>query len=194
MPGRTAAPLRRHLPGRLALLAWISILSGCNTSTNNHTTIVNGLDCGLVHNDLIGNWQVTISAGTPTLRNCTGSGSSGGSVTSSGSPMTYTNVTVLADTTASVPLGGVGYQVIGAGLNRTDELIANVEADSCLAQFQVWENADKTYIQCIGTLDRTTRAIAAAGCDSAEFDSNNDGTIDTFCELSATLSGSVQIL
>ncbi len=193
MPRGAAAPLRPHLPGILALLAWIAIMPGCNNSTNNHTTIVNGLDCGLVYNDLIKNWQVTISAGTPTLTNCTGSGSSGGTVTASGSPITYSNVTVLAETTASVPLGGVGYQVIGAGANRADELIANVEADSCLAQFQVWENADKTYIQCIGTLDRTTRTIAA-GCDSAEFDSNNDGTIDTFCELSATLSGSVQIL
>lgn len=180
-------------PVPVALLC-LALLPGCNDS-GNRTTIVNnnGLDCGLVHNDLGGSWHVTISVGTRTLVNCTGTGASGATVTSSGSPMTYSDVSVVAETTASLPLGGVGYQVVGSGPDRTDELIANVEAASCLAQFQIWENADRTYIQCIGTLDLATHTISGS-CDSAESDSDGNGTIDTFCDLSATFSGSVQIL
>ncbi len=189
---KPAAPRGLIAAMSVALLG-LALGPGCNDS-GTRTNIINnnGLDCGLVHNDLIGSWQVTISVGTRTLVNCTGTGASGATVTSSGSQATYSNVTVVADTTASLPLGGVGFQVVGAGLNRADELIANVEAASCLAQFQVWENADKTYIQCIGTFDRVARTIAGS-CDSAESDSDGNGTIDTFCDLSATFTGSVLI-
>lgn len=184
--------------GRAALLALacsLGLLCACNDQ-GNRTNIINnnGLDCGLVRDDLIGTWKVTIAAGTVGLINCTGPGSPG-SVTSSGLPLTYNNVTVTANTTASAIETGVGYQVVGAGTTRTDELIANVEADSCLAQFQVWISGDKTYIQCIGGLNRTTRAISGF-CDSAEFPSSGVATdpIDTFCSLNANPSGSVQIL
>lgn len=189
---RGAGPRGLVVGAPLALLCLV-LLPGCNDSGTHTTNITNsGLDCGLVHNDLIGSWHVTISAGTRTLLNCTGTGASGATVTSSGSTMTYSNVTVVAQTTASLPLGGVGYQVVGSGVNRPDELISNVEAASCLAQFQVWENADKTYVQCIGTFDIPARSIVGS-CDSAESDSDGNGTIDTFCDLSATFNGDVQI-
>jgi len=181
---------RQALAAALALSA--AALAACNDSGRTTNVFNNGVDCGLVRDDLVGSWSVTVVAGTRSFTNCTGTGSSG-SVTTSGSPITYSNVTVTANTSAAFPEGGVGYTVIGAGVNRSDELIANLEADSCLAQFQVWFNADKAYVQCLGTFDRSTLSIAA-NCDSAESDSDGNGTVDTFCSLSSALSATAHVL
>ncbi|HKB08880.1 MAG TPA: hypothetical protein VKF61_11420, partial [Candidatus Polarisedimenticolia bacterium] len=40
---------------------------------DNNTTVVNqGLDCGLIRDDLIGTWTVSLGSLTPSLQNCTG--------------------------------------------------------------------------------------------------------------------------
>ncbi len=192
MIGSNCGVTRR--PGRAAALAvslGALLLAGCSNNGKTTNLISNTMqDCGLVFSDLTGSWHVTLASGLDTLIDCTGLGASGHTVTVPGTAFSYTNVTITADTTASAVQSGVGYQVVGAGLNRANELIANVEADSCLAQFQVWINADNTYVQCLGTFDRASRTISAS-CDSAEFDSDLNGSIDTFCSLNSLISASV---
>ena len=55
---RLAVPLVAVLIGSLA---------GCNNNDNGDTVNVNGLDCGLVRDDLIGTWRITYTPATRTL-------------------------------------------------------------------------------------------------------------------------------
>jgi hypothetical protein len=189
-PGAPASRSRAAVVAGLA--ASLVLLAACQDKNN--TTNINGLDCGLVQADLVGTWTVTFDAGSATLTACTGAAAGGNVVTVTTTPLVYPNIVVTANTTASIPLSGVGYQVVGSGPNRGDELIANVEADSCLAQFQVWINASKTYVQCIGGFDPVQRVIAGS-CDSAEYPSSQVVTDppDTFCSLTVLLRASATV-
>ena len=193
-PGAPASRSRATVVAGLA--SSLVLLAACS---DKNTTNINGLDCGLVQADLVGTWTVTFdAAGSATLTDCTGAAAGGNVVTVTTTPLVYPvgNIVVTASTTASstTAVGGVGYQVIGSGANRSDELIANVEADSCLAQFQVWINGSTTFVQCIGGLDLTQRVIAGS-CDSAEYPSSMVTTAlpNTFCSLSALLRATATI-
>jgi hypothetical protein len=190
-PGTPASRSRAAIVSGLA--ASLLVLAACH---DKNTTNINGLDCGLVQSDLVGTWTVTFEAGSATLTDCTGAAAGGNVVTVTTTPFVFPvgNIVVTANSTASTTLSGVGYQVIGSGPNRNDELIANVEADSCLAQFQVWINASKTFVQCIGGFNLTQRAIAGS-CDSAEYPSSLvvSDPPDTFCTLTALLRASATV-
>ncbi len=154
----------------------------CNND-NKNTVIVDGLDCGLVRADLTGTWVVNFTADSTVFTNCDNSGKDNSPVSVSGTPITFTNVNAFASPS------GASFDVIGAGSNISNELLASIEADSCLALVQVWENTSKAWIQCLGTLDRNNRTISAF-CDSADLDTNMplDGAPDVACDLARTLS------
>jgi hypothetical protein len=170
----------------LALGLCLGLLTGCS---NDETTNIVGLDCGLVRFDLTGDWVVDFALGTRTLVNCDVPAFDGTSVSVSGAPVTYSNVTVFgSDESAS-------FQVL-ADLDPladpTEELVGAVEADSCLALFRVWDDDDETYIQCLGTFSRSSQTIPAS-CDSVEVDLSADGVIDATCDLSAEFDAGVGV-
>jgi len=170
-----------------------SLLVSCNSSGNSTTVINQGLDCGLVRDNLVGTWNVSLGFGTRSLQNCTGQtpGLNGTSVTTADFPATYANANGKVDVFGSD--GSTSYKILSDrndGNNdvlTTDELDGTVQADSCLALVRVWDKTDALYIQCIGTLKRTNGTVSGS-CDSVEIDSDGVGGIDTSCSLSATVS------
>ena len=171
--------------------AFVTVLAtlavSCNSSGN--TTIINqGLDCGLVRQDLIGTWTVSLGAAAPSLQNCTGldPGSNGSGVATNDFPATYSPMDVFgSDGSTSFRL-----QADRTGINndtRDPELTGSVQADSCLAMVRVWDRTDQLFFQCIGTFSRTNLTLSGA-CDSAEIDSDSNGQLDTSCSLSSNVS------
>jgi hypothetical protein len=168
------------------LTVFATLTLSCNDSGN--TTIVNGLDCNLVRDDLIGTWVVNLGAGSPALQNCTGSGTglNGSVVGTDDFPATYSPMDVF---------GSDGSTSFKLQSDRTDakndardpELTGSVQADSCLALVRVWDRTDALFFQCIGTFNRNNLTLTGA-CDSAELDTAITGQLDTSCSLSADVS------
>lgn len=174
-----------RLTGAAAAVLLAGGLLGCDR-TNGDTIVVNGLDCGLVRADLTGTWTVTFLAAGSTLTNCQNASFNGTAVGVSSGPTAYT---VGQEVIASP--SGSAFTALGVGPNAlANELMASVEADSCLALVQVWDQTDKGWVQCLGTLDRTTRIIGTV-CDAMDLDTNADGQPDNACDLSASFQASV---
>ena len=169
-----------------ALLASAFIACNDNSNSNGGGGGASPLDCGLVRADLTGTWMVTFTADSANFTNCS-DGLNHGSVTVTGGLITFTNVNAFASPS------GTSFDAIGAGPNLSNELLASVEADSCLALVQVWENTSKAWLQCIGTLDRMSHTLSTF-CDSAALDTTNppDGQADVDCDLDKTLLAAVR--
>ncbi len=175
---------KRFLPLMACLVV---VLAGCNDSS---TTVVD-LDCGLVYTDLRTDWVVNYASTVNTsLALCDDlplpSAYDGDLLDVTLATYTYTNVQVTAN--------GVGFQVTGDidVSAPASELVADVAADTCLAFVQIWENDDNAYVQCIGTLTRSTGIIYAT-CDSAAVSSAGDGIIDATCDLNASFNATIAI-
>lgn len=173
----------------LALLAGTALLAGCNDSGNTTTIINQGLDCGLIRDDLIGDWTFDITSATRTLQNCTGldPGISGTGVLLNNFPGDFAGMDVFGSD------GSTSYKISG---DRTDvgddpsidpEVTGTVQADSCLALLRVWDEDEALFIQCIGTFTIINQTLSG-GCDSVEIDSDVDGQLDTSCSLDSSLS------
>jgi hypothetical protein len=164
----------------LALTVGLGLGLGCEDEGD--TIIVDGLDCGLIRNDLIGDWVVSFVAGVTTLLNCDDVPPSDGiAVGVTAGSVTYSNVSVVASVSST------SFVVFSDGPNGLpDELIGSVEADSCLALVQIWENDDDAWMQCIGTFDRSNGTIRAT-CDSADLETTGDRAPDVACDLANSL-------
>jgi hypothetical protein len=172
------------------LTAVATLAVSCNNSGN--TTIINGLDCNLVRDDLVGTWTVNLGTGSPTLQNCTTDipplppGLNLSIVGTNDFPATYSPMDVFgSDGSTSFRL-----QADRTGPNNdtiNPELTGSVQADSCLAMVRVWDRTDALFFQCIGTFNLTNHTLSGA-CDSAEIDTNVDGQLDTSCSLSSDVS------
>jgi hypothetical protein len=179
---QTHAPLA-SVPG-FALLVSLALLGSCTTQEGD-TIIVNGLDCGLVRADLAGDWVVTFIADSATTVNCDVPAQNGATVTVSPATVVY------AGAIAFPGPSGASFNAIAAGPNGlSNELMASVEADSCLALVQLWQQSAQGWAQCVGTLDRQTRLISSV-CDAIDLDTNSDGAADVACDLSHSLLASI---
>ena len=172
-----------------SLLIGTSLLVSCNSSGNSTTIINQGIDCGLVRDNLIGTWNISLGLGVPSLQNCSGTapGLNGTPITTGDFPATYAGVDIFGSD------GSSSYKVLADRTDSkndglvTDELNGTVQADSCLALVRVWDKTDALYIQCIGTL-KITNGTVSGSCDSVEIDSDGIGGLDTSCSLSSTVS------
>ena len=178
----------------LALLGGTALLAGCNSSGNSTTIINQGLDCGLIRDDLVGDWTIDVTAASRTLQNCTGAapGNDGRSVLLNNLPGDYAGMDVFGSD------GSTSFKIIG---DRTDtgndatvspEVTGTVQADSCLALVRVWDADEALFIQCIGTFTISNGTLSG-GCDSAELDSNLDGVSETSCSLDSSLAFNASI-
>jgi hypothetical protein len=161
----------------------LALCGSCTTHESN-TIVVNGLDCGLVRTDMAGNWAVAYLADTATLQNCDDPTANGTIVTVGGSTINYVNAIAYASPS------GASFNAVASGPNRSNELLASIEADSCLALVQTWEQNDKGWVQCLGTLDRTTHLIAGI-CDAIDLDLNMDGAPEVACDLSHSFQATI---
>ena len=184
--------MRSQLMLLLTLLFGTTLLAGCNESGN--TTIINqGLDCGLIRADLVGDWTIDMTSGSRILQNCTGvdaPGNSLRSVTLNDLPGTYggpDGVDIFGSD------GSTSFQISG---DRTDvgddatvdpEVTGTVQADSCLALLRVWDQDEALFVQCIGAFTIANGTLSGS-CDSVEIDSDADGWPDTSCSLDSNLS------
>ena len=164
----------------LVALVCVLLMAACDDE--GATTIVpGGPDCFLIYSDLRPDWVVDFAENiTTAVFDCDAIPMFAGTpISVTTAAVLYPNVLVNASdqSTSFQVLGDLG-PFAPAG----SELIAAVEADTCLALIQIWENDDNAYLHCIGTLDRSARAILAS-CDSASFDPNRDGAIDVTCAL-----------
>jgi hypothetical protein len=167
-------------PALIVLALCLCLLPGCDEEGD--TIIVDGLDCGLIRNDLLGDWVVTFLDGARTVVNCDDDPPSDGApiVVDSGS-VTYDSVSVVASASST------SFVVFSDGPNDlADELIGTVEADSCLALVQIWENDEDAWVQCIGTFDPVNRILGAV-CDSVDLETTGDRAPDVACDLNDSL-------
>lgn len=182
--------MRTQLMLLLALLLGTTLLAGCNESGN--TTIINqGLDCGLIRDDLVGDWTIDLTSGNRNLQNCTGPGSgiAPANVTISSFPGTYGGLDGV-DIFGSD--GSTSFKILG---DRTDfgddatiseEFTGTVQADSCLALLRIWVASEALYVQCIGAFTISNGTLTGS-CDSVEIDSDGIGGLDTSCSLDSNL-------
>jgi hypothetical protein len=174
--------------GRLVLrsaAAVFLVFGAVSCTTNGDTIVVNGLDCGLVRGDLVGNWTVTYTAGSALTQGCDNPAFNGMIVTVSGATVVYANSNVFASPS------GAAINVIGPGpFGLPNELIAAVEADSCLGLVQTWEDDESGWVQCFGTADLTTRLMPGI-CDSFDIDSDGNGVADVACNLDHSLLATI---
>ena len=182
---RAPFPLRRTA---LLALALPVMLMACDS--NEQTIIINGLDCGLIRADLTGDWVVTFIPGTSTLENCDNPALNGETVSVGPTPLLFPGVLTVASG------GSAGFQVFGDGPDPsfTNELFANVEADSCLALVNVWvAGTNPGFFHCFGTFDPVSLFFAVF-CDSVEIDADPDDAFfgDT-CDLNASLTADIEI-
>jgi hypothetical protein len=160
-------------------------LPACQGDTTNQTVVVNGLDCGLILQDVAGDWVVTYTPGSATLVNCANPAYNGGTIDVSGV------TTVYGSPSAFAAQEGASFTIRGTGPNnRPNELMASVEADSCLSLVQTWEEDDSGWVQCFGTMDLASNLIASV-CDSFDLDTDADGIADTACGLDHSLLASI---
>jgi hypothetical protein len=175
----------RHAAVRAVSLVALTLCLGfgLGCTEEGDTIVVDGLDCGLIRNDLIGDWVVSFVAGGATLVNCDDSPPSDGRVVDvDAGSVNYGNVTVYASASSSSFLALFN----DPSDSSRNELIASVEADSCLALVQVWESDDEVWMQCLGTFDRANGTIRGV-CDSVDLDTDLDGAADAACDLNASL-------
>lgn len=182
--------MRTQLMLLLALLLGTTLLAGCNESGN--TTIINqGLDCGLIRDDLVGDWTIDMTSGSRNLQNCTGlaPGISGTPVLITDFPGDYAGMDVFGSD------GSTSFKISG---DRTDgfddptvleEVTGTVQADSCLTLLRVWADTSTQdlYVQCIGAFTISNGTLSGS-CDSVEIDSDGIGGLDTSCSLDSNLS------
>lgn len=182
--------MRRH---PLTILA-VAILSGPMLSCGDETTNVVqnvGLDCLLTRANLTGTWVVDFDLGSTTYTNCSNGAFDGDPISVPGAAITFNNVDAFWSPSSTSVIAIGADPTSGADVTIDNELIAIVEADSCLALVQVWRNAEDAWVQCVGTLDLTSRSIALAVCDSADLDTNADGSADVSCDLNSSLTASI---
>jgi hypothetical protein len=159
------------------VVAVAAIVLGLGACTEEGDTIVvNGLDCGLIYQDLAGDWAVTFTPDTGVTVRCSDPQWDGLVVDRLGVPLIYPDVVAFGSPS------GVSFDVRGAGLSLGNELMASVEADSCLALVQTYESDDQGWVQCIGTMDLAGNFINGV-CDSFDLDSDLDGFPDVACGL-----------
>jgi len=162
------------------------VLIGCS---DENTTVVD-LDCGLIYTDLRTNWVVDYATNISTsLVLCDDAAFNNDPLDVDTAAATYPDVLVNAsnDSAAFQVLGDID---ISAPAN---ELIAGVNADTCLALIQAWEDDDNAYVQCIGTLNRGSGVIQAT-CDSAAVSAAGDGVIDSTCALNVSFNATITVL
>ena len=158
-------------------------LAGCNDNSGD-TINVNGLDCGLIRDHVFGTWSASYAAAARTLQNCD-------DPTYDGTQVTVANgLTIYQTQAVFVPDGGVGFEVWATGPVRDKELIANIDADSCLTLAQTWEDDDSGYLQCFGTADLANHTLGVI-CDSFDLDADGDGVAETACSLNGSITGTV---
>lgn len=160
-------------------------LAGCNDEGD--TVNVNGLDCGLIRDQLVGDWSVSYAPAVRTLQSCDDASSNGSQVNVvAGTAGFTTNRVYASPSSTSFVVSAVG------PIGLDNELMANVEADSCLALVQVWEDDEGGWLQCIGTADLVNRFLNVV-CDSFDLDTDLDGFPDNACGLNGSITGTVGI-
>lgn len=172
--------------GLITLTFCLGLGLGCTQEGD--TIVVDGLDCGLIRNDLIGDWTVSFVAGGATLVNCDDPFYDNNLVNVTAGPVSYGNVSIFASASSTSFLA-----LFDDPVTVQDDLIASVEADSCLALVQLWEDDDGAWMQCIGTFDRSNGTIRAV-CDSAELDTDDNGAPDVACDLNMSLFADILVL
>jgi hypothetical protein len=177
---------RRALAPLLALVASLPMgLSGCNDNSGGDTVVVNGLDCGLIRDQMVGTWTVSYQQAARSTVRCDNATFDNTPVSVASGTTTYTSLNVYA------PIGTVGFTMEGSGpLQLPKEIIATIDADSCLSLVKTWEKDEAGYLECIGTADLTNRLLNVV-CDSFDLDTNADGDGDTACTLNASITGTV---
>jgi hypothetical protein len=178
----------------LALLGGTALLAGCNDSGNTTTIINQGIDCGLIRDDLVGDWTIDVTAATRTLQNCTGlaPGISGTGVLLNNLPGDYAGMDVFgSDGSTSFKINGDRTDS-GGDASVNPEVTGTVQADSCLALVRVWDSDEALFMQCIGTFTISNGTLSG-GCDSVEIDSDVDGQLDTSCSLDSSLAFNASI-
>jgi hypothetical protein len=189
-----AVAMQAHRPGRpkgtgrraaLLVAATLVALALPACTTEGDTLIVNGLDCGLIHLDVSGDWVVTYTPDAAILVNCYDPSWNDTVIDVPGFSTLYPNPVSYASPS------GASFNIVGMGPNnRPNELLASVEADSCLALVQTWEEDDQGWVQCFGTMDLTTNLIAGI-CDSFDLDTDADGVADVACDLDHSLLAAI---
>jgi hypothetical protein len=170
-----------------AVLIVVGTLTIRCSSNNGSTTVVNGLDCQLIRDNLVGTWEVHLQPVNRLLQNCTGlaPGLNGTGVVTDDFPATYSPMDVFgSDGSTSFKLQADRNDLNNAP--RDPELTGSVQADSCLAMVRVWDRTDALFYQCIGTFNIGNLTLSGA-CDSTEIDTDVDGQLDTSCSLSNTV-------
>ncbi|HZN04405.1 MAG TPA: hypothetical protein VFD06_12555, partial [Candidatus Polarisedimenticolia bacterium] len=149
------------------------------------TVNVNGLDCGLVRAHLDGDWTVAYAPVARTLQNCDDAAFNGTQVSFVAGEVPYPNANVVPSPSST------SFVVEAEGpFGLPDELKVNVEADSCLALAQIWEDDDSGWVTCLGTADLSSRLLNVI-CDSFDLDTNLDGSPDTACDLNGSVTATL---
>lgn len=172
----------------LLVLPGLVLLTGCDDEGD--TIIVDGLDCGLIRAELTGDWVVNYTDSVRALENCSDPGLNGTTITVTATPIVFPGVLVFGSG------GSAGFQVVGDGPDPSfsTELVANVEADSCLALVNIWESAETAFLHCLGTFDRIDLSLFTF-CDSAEIDPDpDDGTPGETCDLNGSILADIFIV
>ena len=179
MPRSTACLVLR------AAAAAVLACAAFSCTQDGDTLIVNGLDCGLIRQQLDGNWAITYTPGSAVTQGCDDISWNGLTVTVAGGTVVYSNPTVFASAS------GASFNVVAPGpFGKPNELLASVEADSCLGLVQTWEDDEGGWVQCFGTADLTTRLMGGI-CDSFDIDSDADGVADVACDLDHSLLATI---
>jgi len=180
-PGRPKGTGRR---AALLVAATLVALALPACTNEGDTLIVNGLDCGLIRLDVSGDWVVTYTPGAAFTVNCDDPLRNNTLVDVTGFSFVYPDAVSFASPS------GASFNIIGAGPDRANELLASVEADSCLALVQTWEEDNQGWVQCLGTMDLNSNLIGGF-CDSFDLDTDGDGAADVACDLDHTLLASI---
>lgn len=175
----------------LAVLFGTALLAGCNDSGNTTTVINQGIDCGLIRDDLVGDWTIDMTSASRSVQNCTGlTPGLSGTILIDDFPRTYggpDGVDVFGSE------GSTSFQIVGDRSDSGDDLTVSreitgtVQADSCLALLRVWDPDEALYVQCIGTFTISNGTLSGA-CDSIEIDTDANDQTDTSCSLDSNLA------
>lgn len=179
---------------RPSLLAALAVLLAFSLSCGDeNTTIVDSTDCGLVRSELVGNWTVSLGAGSTQLFNCSNNVYNNKNVViPPGATVLFSDMEVFASSS------NVGYFFHNS--SSPEEFFGNVETDSCGMLFSILTAASSTdatplYIQCIGTLDRPS-GIVSASCDSTSVLASpltDPVTVVSDCDLTLLVQATVMI-
>ena len=185
-----------RIPSLALLAALLAFSLSCHEGD---TTIVNNnLDCGLVRSELLGNWNVSVGAGTTQLTKC---------INEPPNTLGFNNLEVIIppgttfsfkDMQIFASSNNVGYFFHDSA--GPENILGNVETDSCNMLFSLLVQASSTdptplYLQCIGTFDRQTRFISAS-CDSVtvlQSPLTNPAGVLADCDLTLLVQSSITI-